>query len=78
MTNKETIRKFFGKELDNAGVGDDDSLLMAGIIDSLKMMDLITYLEKEFGVSIDDDELMPENFDSIDAIETFVAEKKAA
>ncbi|MCA9731247.1 MAG: acyl carrier protein [Deferribacteres bacterium] len=78
MTNKETIRKFFGKELDNAGVGDDDSLLMAGIIDSLKMMDLITFLEKEFGVSIDDDELMPENFDSIDAIESFVAEKKAA
>ena len=75
---KNTIRGFFGTELDKNSIGDDDSLLMAGIIDSLKMMDLIAYLEKEFGVSIDDDELMPENFDSIDAITEFITDKKAA
>ncbi len=78
MSNKELIRSFFEPELENNGVEDDDSLLLAGIIDSLKMMDLIGYLEKEFEVKIDDDELMPENFDSIDAISTFIREKKAA
>lgn len=78
MSNKEIVRSFFAPELENNGVEDDDSLLMAGIIDSLKMMDLIAYLEQEFGVKIDDDELMPENFDSIAAICAFIREKMAA
>ncbi|KAA3618739.1 MAG: acyl carrier protein [Calditrichaeota bacterium] len=78
MSSKETIRSFFGPELENNRVENGDSLLMAGIIDSLKMMDLITFLEKEFDVSIGDDELMPENFDSIEAIDAFILEKKAA
>ena len=75
---KTKIREFFGNDLDNNGVGDDDSLLMAGIIDSLKMMDLIEYLQKEFKVEIDDEELMPDNFDSVNAIANFLEEKQAA
>lgn len=76
METKQTIRKFFNGELESNGIGDGDSLLMAGLIDSLKMMDLIFHLEKNFEISIDDDELMPENFDSIDAIADFILSKK--
>lgn len=78
MSKKEIVRSFFEPELENNGVEDGDSLLMAGIIDSLKMMDLIGYLEKKFDIKIDDDELMPENFDSIEAICMFVREKMVA
>ncbi len=54
----------------------DDSLLELGIIDSVKMMDLIEFLEKTYGINVDDDDLYPENFDSINAIAEFVESKK--
>jgi len=54
----------------------DDSLLELGIIDSVKMMDLIEFLEKTYGIEVDDDDLYPENFDSINAIAEFVESKK--
>lgn len=75
---RNKVRAFFGSELQKKEIGDEDSLLLAGIIDSLRMLDLITYLESEFGVEIDDEELMPDNFDSIDAIVAFLHEKEAA
>ncbi len=54
----------------------DDSLLERGIIDSVKMLDLIGFIEKEFNIAVDDDDLFPENFDSINAIVRFVQSKK--
>ncbi len=54
----------------------DDSLLELGIIDSVKMMQLIEFLEKKFSIKIEDDELYPENFDSVNAIVSFVESKK--
>ncbi len=58
------------------GLSHDDSLLELGIIDSVKMMELIEFLEKTYGISVDDDDLYPENFDSLNAIVEFVASKK--
>jgi acyl carrier protein len=61
----------------NAGHFDDrSSLLGLGIIDSVAMVDLIAFLERSFGISVSDDDMTPENFDSIDAIASFVASKK--
>ncbi|HED10485.1 MAG TPA: acyl carrier protein [Caldithrix abyssi] len=54
----------------------DDSLLELGIIDSVKMMEMISFLEENFGIEVDDEELMPENFDSINAIVAFIESKK--
>jgi acyl carrier protein len=59
------------EDLDN-----DDSLLELGIIDSFKMLELIDYIQKEFGIDIDEDDMLPENFDSINAIVEFIASKK--
>jgi acyl carrier protein len=55
----------------------DDSLLELGIIDSVKMLDLISFIEKEFDIKVDDDDLFPENFDTINAIVNYIQSKKS-
>lgn len=59
-------------------LGDSDSLLDSGVIDSLGILDLATYLESELKVQLGDDEMLPENFDSVDSITTFLARKVAS
>jgi acyl carrier protein len=68
------VREFLKSELnrDMAGISDAESLLEAGILDSMSVVQLVAFLEREFGLTIGDDDLMPENFDSIVAVESFV------
>ncbi len=54
----------------------DLSLLESGVIDSMGVLLLVTWLEQEFGLVVDDDEVLPENLDSIAAIDGFVARKR--
>lgn len=53
-----------------------DSLIDSGIIDSLGIMKLVQFLEKELSVSIGDDELVPENFENLDAIVKLLDQKR--
>ena len=55
----------------------EDSLLEMGIIDSVTMIDLISHLEGAYGISIDEDEMTPENFDSVAAITAYTISKQA-
>ena len=57
------------------GLTNDASLLEKGIIDSTGVLELVAYLEKTFGIKIENDELLPENLDSIDAIVGFIERK---
>jgi len=72
-----SIRRLL-KEIDPRieSVADDESLLERGIIDSLTMQDLLMRLEERYDVTIEDDELMPENFESLRAIASFLALKR--
>ena len=54
---------------------DDTSFLEAGILDSTGVLEVVAFLEQQFGVRVDDDELTPENLDSIASIGEFVARK---
>ena len=64
---------------DHAGsVADDQPLLDSGLIDSMGIFELVSALENECGVRIEDDELIPENFNSIDTITGLVEQKLAA
>lgn len=56
-------------------LGNSDSLLENGIIDSVKMLELIAFLEKQYGIKVNDDDLYPENFDTFLAIENYVKNK---
>ena len=53
-------------------VSDSDSLLESGIIDSMSMVDLIAHLEKTYDIQVAEDDMTPENFDSIEAIASYV------
>jgi len=54
----------------------DDSLLELGIVDSVKMLDLIAFIEDTFQIKVDEEDLYPENFDSINAIVEYNESKK--
>ena len=56
---------------------DGDSLLELSVIDSLVMVDLIVYLEKTYNITIDEDDMVPENFDSVAAIVAYVRRRQA-
>lgn len=52
------------------------SLLDQGIIDSTGVLEVIFFIEENFGITVEDSEMLPENLDSIDRIASFVARKK--
>jgi acyl carrier protein len=56
-------------------IGDDESLLGAGLIDSTGILELVSYLEAEFGIAVLDDEIVPENLDSVGRISAYVVMK---
>jgi acyl carrier protein len=73
MVSRE-IRNFLSSGLQrNVGtVTDTESLLEAGIVDSLGVLSLVGFIEEHYDVQVSEDEMVPENFDSIEAIAAFV------
>ena len=57
------------------GLNDDTSFLEEGIIDSTGVLELIAFLEEEFEIKVQDEELIPENLDSIDKVTVFLGRK---
>jgi len=69
MIEKQVIRDFVTTLANkDVQIGDDDSLLAARLIDSLKVAELIVFLESHYKVTFDSDELIPDNLDTINAI----------
>jgi len=64
---------FSGK---NENLQDDDSFMESGDIDSLGMMELVSSLEKKFGFKVDVNDLLPKNFDSIEAITQYIKSRE--
>jgi len=78
---KEQVRKFIITNFyvaDPAALKDDASLLDAGIVDSTGVLEVITFIESEFGVTVDDAEMLPENLDAVNHIAAFVQKKKSS
>ena len=59
-------------------LGDDDSLIEAGVIDSFSVVKLVVFLEAEFGIRIDVTDLVADNVSTLKNIETMVTRKLAA
>jgi acyl carrier protein len=80
MSIEETIRDFIGREILYSGEGftysDDVSFLEEGIIDSMAVMDLVAFIDKQFGVHAEPPEIVPENFDSVQRLAAFIRRKK--
>ena len=73
------VRRFIGENFlfrdDGDAITHDASLLDAGIIDSTGVLELVSFLETTFGIEVQDDEMLPENLDSIRAITSYVSRK---
>jgi len=81
MSAQQRIRQFILENFyvsDPAELADDASLIQGGWVDSTGMLEVITFLETEFGLRIADTEMLPENLDSIQRIAAFVARKREA
>ena len=63
---------------DDAALANDDSFMERGIIDSTGILEVIEFIGDEFKVSVADDELVPENFDSVSALTAFITAKQGA
>jgi acyl carrier protein len=55
---------------------DDENLLTSGVLDSLTMHDLVEFIERRFETTVDEDEMMPENFETVDYLVRFVEQKR--
>jgi|GraSoiStandDraft_24_1057298.scaffolds.fasta_scaffold736584_1 acyl carrier protein len=77
---KEQLRGFILENLAQpkgiASFGDDERLMETGIIDSLDVFRLISFLEDELGVRVEDQEINPETLKSLNSLEEFVARKR--
>jgi acyl carrier protein len=78
MDIKQSVRAFIAKNFYIANpseLADETSFLDKGIIDSTSILELTAFLEETFDIQILDDELVPENLDSLEAVHAFVARK---
>ena len=75
---KQFVLKNFLFSEDESAVADHDSLIKKGIVDSTGILELISYLEETYAISVAEEEMVPTNFDSVDAITAFLTRKLPA
>ncbi len=76
---KRTVRGFVLENFLMGGreqLGDEQSFLAHHIVDSTGFIELVTFLEGEYGIQVRDEEMIPENLDSVSNIEQFIRAKK--
>ena len=80
-TNSDKIRAFifsnFLFDAQQSALDNDTSFLEQGIIDSTGVLELVEWLEETFAMKADDEELIPENLDSVNRLAQFIARKTA-
>ena len=73
--NREIVRNFFSRFFRTEKLGNDDDIFAGGYVNSLFAMQLIAWLENEFGVVVVDSDLQISNFNSVSSIVAFVERK---
>jgi len=74
---REFIFENFLFDAEDDALQNDTSFLEQGIIDSTGVLELVDWLEDEFGIAVDDEELVPENLDSVNLLAAYIAKKTA-
>jgi len=82
-TNADTVKKdlrdfiaeafFIGEEAED--FSDSDSFMEKGIIDSTGVLELTSFVEEKYGITVEDEEMTPANLDSIDNLTGFIRSK---
>ncbi len=78
---KEKIREYIVQNFlfgdTETQFSDDDSFMEQGIIDSTGILELIQFIEREFGIKVNDDEILPANLDSLNNLEKYISRKRS-
>ena len=75
------IRKFVAEELlftDRLPIGDGDSFIENSIVDSTGILELEIFVERAFGIEVRDEDVVPENFDSVSKLASYIRRKQKA
>jgi acyl carrier protein len=75
MTAVDQIQAYVARTYGKT-VGPDDSLLDSGLIDSTGIFELVTFLEETFGIKVEDEEIVPEHFETAAQVAAYVERKK--
>jgi acyl carrier protein len=78
MDIESTLKKYIYDEIlvgSSDPLGNDDSLIDSGIIDSLSLLRLMSFIEKQFNIQIDDQEVVGDNFQTINVMKSFIEGK---
>jgi acyl carrier protein len=79
MSLQQDIRGFIVENFlfgEDGGLEDDSSFIEQGIVDSTGIMQLVSHLQEQYRIAIEDEELIPDNLDSIRKVAAFIEEKK--
>lgn len=73
------IRTYIAENILFSGNGfpysDDASFLNEGIVDSMNVLELVTFVEERFHITVEDQDIVPDNFDSVNKLATFIRHK---
>jgi len=78
MPLKSEIKNFIIENFlygQNDGFGEDVSFMQKGIMDSTGILELVAFVEEKYELSVADEELIPDNFDSINKLSTYITKK---
>jgi len=76
--NKEKIKKFLSRFFRKHELGDDEDIFSLGFVNSLFAMQLVMFIEKEFGISVENKDLDLKNFSTVNAINQLIENKRLA
>jgi acyl carrier protein len=79
MTVEDQIRRYIADNFLFSGDGyalpDDASFLEEGIVDSTGVLELVMFVEEAFNIAVEDEEIVPENFDSVSQLAAYIRRK---
>jgi acyl carrier protein len=79
VKNRTEVRDFIMENfMPEKAITDEDPLLANGIIDSTGILEIVSFIEATYGFVVDDEDLIPDNLDSIEKITAFIQRKLAA
>jgi acyl carrier protein len=77
---KDLIKNFITEKILFSSKGfpysDSSSFIENGIIDSMNVLEVVLFVEEQFGITVEDSEVVPANFDSVDRLAQYVEQKK--
>jgi acyl carrier protein len=76
---RQRVREFIGETFlvgnEKDKLNDSDSFMQHGIVDSTGILELATFVESEYSITVEDNEMVPDNLDSIDNLAGFIGRK---